>query len=586
MKKSNRTADGLTCRHFWEVSKKHKKLFYLSLLLPLNALMLYTIAPFFVGKILASLLLPDIDITPYLIGFAVAAITGVIINRISFISLFELQPKVMRELNEEALKMLLARGSSYHNSNVSGRLVSDANEYPESYNQLSNALLLNILPFGMIIISGLLVISFSSPLLGLLMLIMSTVTIGLGLLQRKAMAEPRLHRIAASKAVTSHLSDVIVNNQAVKTFSRERQELLEHGKLGDKLRDLRIENWGTIARQGSSRILYLMLFQAAFILLTVWLVRRDPSLIATSIFAFSYTITLTNRLFEIGNIMRILEDALQKAEPMTLALQEEAEVRDDSNAIELTTRHGAIEFKDVNFTYRDNKLNSAVLKNFNIKIAAGERIGLVGPSGGGKSTITKLLLRFEDIQQGKIMVDGQEITKVKQSSLRSAITYVPQESLLFHRTIRENIAYGDSKASVTDIETAAKQAHAHEFISYLPHGYETVVGERGVKLSGGQRQRVAIARALLKHAPILVLDEATSALDSESEVAIQDALWKLMEGKTALVIAHRLSTIQKMDRILVLNKGKIEEAGSHDDLLKNGGLYARLWHHQSGGFMK
>jgi ATP-binding cassette subfamily B protein len=196
------------------------------------------------------------------------------------------------------------------------------------------------------------------------------------------------------------------------------------------------------------------------------------------------------------------------------------------------------------------------------------------------------LLRFENIQTGSIRIDNQDIASVTQTSLRRSIAYVPQEPLLFHRTIYENISYGKYTASRKDIEDAARQAYAHDFIEKLPNGYDTVVGERGVKLSGGQRQRVAIARAILKDAQVLVLDEATSALDSESEQAIQSALWELMQDRTAIVVAHRLSTIQRLDRIIVLNDGNIVEQGSHTELLKQGGLYAKLWTHQSGGFIE
>ena len=199
--------------------------------------------------------------------------------------------------------------------------------------------------------------------------------------------------------------------------------------------------------------------------------------------------------------------------------------------------------------------------------------------------MVRLLLRFSDVDQGSILIDGQDIARITQDDLHAHIAYVPQEPLLFHRSIAENIAYGLQDADMDAIRRAAKQAHAAEFIDTLPNGYDTLVGERGVKLSGGQRQRIAIARAMLKNAPILLLDEATSALDSESEVLIQKALWKLMEGRTAIVIAHRLSTIQKMDRIIVLDNGSIVEEGSHKALIKHGGTYAKLWAHQSGGFI-
>ena len=249
--------------------------------------------------------------------------------------------------------------------------------------------------------------------------------------------------------------------------------------------------------------------------------------------------------------------------------------------LEVTT--GAVSFNGVRFGYTDSTGEQTIFDDFNLIIPPGQKVGVIGPSGGGKTTLTRLLLRFEDIQGGSITIDGQDIA---QTSLRQAIAYVPQEPLLFHRTIRENIAYARPSASDADVTRAARLAHADDFIRDLANQYVTVVGERGIKLSGGQRQRIAIARAILKDAPILVLDEATSALDSESEAAIQGALTQLMKGRTTLVIAHRLSTIQRMDVIVVLDHGTIVETGSHAELLAQGGLYARLWKHQSGGFIE
>jgi ATP-binding cassette subfamily B protein len=247
---------------------------------------------------------------------------------------------------------------------------------------------------------------------------------------------------------------------------------------------------------------------------------------------------------------------------------------------------GALDIQHIGFAYKEAKTSAIVFRDFNLLVRPGEKIGLVGPSGGGKSTLTRLLLHFDEAQSGAILIDGQNVQHVTQTSLRRNIAYVPQEPLLFHRTIRENIAYGNPDADEATVIRAAKKAKAHEFIQALSAGYDTVVGERGVKLSGGQRQRVAIARAILKDAPILILDEATSALDSDNEMHVQEALWELMQGRTALVIAHRLSTIQKMDRIVVLDSGKIIEQGSHTTLLGLKGTYAKLWAHQSGGFIE
>ena len=270
---------------------------------------------------------------------------------------------------------------------------------------------------------------------------------------------------------------------------------------------------------------------------------------------------------------------------MTEILLEDDSIVDQQRAKKLVVTQGELRFNDASYAYADAK-DHMVIHSLDITIPAGQKVGLVGHSGAGKTTITKLLLRFADLTSGSIEIDGQIISNVTQSSLRKNIAYVPQEPLLFHRTLRENIAYGKLDATDKEIMEATKRANAVEFIKELPDGLDTIVGERGIKLSGGQRQRIAIARAILKDAPILVLDEATSALDSESEKLIQASLDELMKNRTSIVIAHRLSTIAKLDRIIVLDKGKIVEDGTHDQLLKQKGIYAKLWKHQSGGFIE
>ena len=267
---------------------------------------------------------------------------------------------------------------------------------------------------------------------------------------------------------------------------------------------------------------------------------------------------------------------------MVEILDMDHEIRDARGASELVVKKGSIEFKKVSFNFRKTR---GIFKDFSLKIKGGEKVALVGPSGAGKSTITQLLLRFYDIGKGELLIDGQNTKQVTQDSLRDAIAYVPQDSVLFHRTLMENIRYGRRGATDEEVIEAAKKAHCHEFISQFPLGYDTYVGERGVKLSGGERQRVSIARAILKDAPILILDEATSSLDSESEAYIQDAFKTLMEGKTVIVIAHRLSTIMSVDRVIVLDEGKVVDSGTHKELIKRKGLYKKLWDIQVGGFL-
>ncbi len=310
-------------------------------------------------------------------------------------------------------------------------------------------------------------------------------------------------------------------------------------------------------------------------------------LVTVGFFYLSYTYIkrLADDMWSISGFFRDMSEAYVDAADMIQIMEQPYEVTDSAEVKILNKVKGEINFDTITYKYEKN--NKIVLDNLKFSVANGEKIALIGPSGAGKTTLVKLLFRLFDIQNGSIKIDNIDIRDIKQDDLHSFIGFVPQESVLFHRTIKENISYGKKDATEKEIITAAKKANCHEFIISLPNGYDTLVGERGVKLSGGERQRIAIARAILKNAPILVLDEATSALDSETEQKIQQALDELMKGKTVIAIAHRLSTIKKMDRILVLENGKIAEDGSHDQLLQNPeSIYKKLWDLQAGGFIQ
>ena len=376
--------------------------------------------------------------------------------------------------------------------------------------------------------------------------------------------------------------DTITNISAVRQFVQRKSELQ---RLSDIFSDRDSKDtrqsffgeWIMVINSIFSIIMTAVVIVLLYILLSQELITAGTLVLVLALLGrvghmFVTTGQALNRFIrDYGNIEEGLKEILV-----------DHEITDIPDAKKLQVSSAAMNWKSVTFEYGDNK----VFNEFDLTIPAGQRVGLVGPSGAGKTTFVSLLLRQHDLSSGEILIDGQNIAEVTQDSLRENIAVVPQEPLLFHRSIRENIAYGKPDATDNEIMAVARLAKAHEFIKDLAEGYDTLVGERGIKLSGGQKQRVAIARAMLKDAPILVLDEATSALDSESEVAIQQALHKLMEGKTVIAIAHRLSTLREMDRIIVLEGGKIVEDGSHDSLLQHDGVYSRLWKHQAGGFLQ
>ncbi|CAH0537788.1 ABC transporter ATP-binding protein [Vibrio marisflavi] len=403
---------------------------------------------------------------------------------------------------------------------------------------------------------------------------------------------PKLKRVASDQAdarstMTGRIVDSYTNITTVKLFSHSKRETAYaekgmKGFLGTVYRQMRLVTGFDVAVEITN---YFLVFSIAALSIYLW------ASSAISIGAIAIAISLALRIN--GMSMWIMWEVSALFENMGTVvdgmktLSKPIDIEDKPNAKPLQVSKGGINFDNVSFHYGENK---GVISHLNLNIKPGEKVGLVGRSGAGKSTLVNLLLRFHDVEGGEIRIDDQVISDVTQDSLRSKIGMVTQDTSLLHRSIRDNILYGNPDATEQDLINATKQAHAHEFIESLTDpfgniGYDAQVGERGVKLSGGQRQRIAISRVLLKDAPLLVLDEATSALDSEVEAAIQESLNELMQGKTVIAIAHRLSTIAAMDRLIVLDKGQIVEQGTHRELVENNGIYAQLWTHQTGGFI-
>lgn len=580
---------------FWQHAWQYPKyVIGLLIMLPVATVTLRLVPPIIAANILKRLSERDFDENDVwgsfgsdIVLYSVILIFGGIFAwRIVIYLIWKLQSYVERDIHRRMFKKFMDLGADFHANNFGGSLVSQTNKLVGSYVRLQDtfAFQFYLLIFSFVFIS--VILYPKAPLFVWAMLAFSAIFTAGGVILSKRVRELARDQANAQNKQTGYSADSITNILAIKSFSSSRyeQERFARATEGTRRKDLKVM-WATTKRDFMSSTITTIVGIIALVVAVAAVVVYDAD-IALVFLLLTYAQDITERLWELNSTaLRNYNRSIGDAQEGYATLHTSISVRDPQNPEPLQMDRGHIEFKEMTFDHEENKNDDSLFKNLNLSIKPGEKIGLVGHSGGGKTTITKLLLRFMDIDSGEILIDGQNISHVTQDDLRSVITYVPQEPLLFHRTLAENISYG--KSSDHDrVEEVAKLAHAHEFIEKLPKGYETLVGERGVKLSGGQRQRVAIARAMLKDAPILLLDEATSALDSESEKLIQDALWKLMENKTAIVIAHRLSTIQKMDRILVLENGEIVEDGSHTELLKNDGIYAELWKHQSGGFLE
>ena len=485
-------------------------------------------------------------------------------------------------LSKLAFDAVINQSMTFHSNHFSGSLTSAANKLPNAFINLKSNFAWDIFPLVLkltfSLIAALLVCPPFAGILFVFVIIYSVVAISIYFKTghyEKEMAD-------AENKQTGQLADAVTNVVNVKSYARESYEKARFSRATTRTKKA---TFG-LARASLIRNLSLNVVGTITFVTVLVLIILSHNLfgltIANMIFLYSLSNTILSNVWSLNHILRSINRAFGDANEMVKIL-DMPYIVDDKTDKPLVVKDAEIEFSHISFTHEGK--HDELFYDFCLTIPAGKSVGLVGVSGSGKSTLAKLLLRFADVERGSVFVDGQDVKDVTQKSLREKIAYVPQESSLFHRSIYENIAYGRPEATRAEVEKAAELAHADEFIKELPDGYNTMVGERGVKLSGGQRQRIAIARAILKNAPILVLDEATSALDSESEALIQEALSNLMNNRTAIVVAHRLSTIAGLDKIVVLKDGAIVEEGTHRELLDKGGEYAKLWSRQSGGML-
>ncbi len=582
-----------TIHYYWQEVKKYK---WYSL-----ATFLLTPVVVFIRAILAPLIFADLIEKASLglsteemlrvalwevLGFlALYILNKVVFEEIRLYCCWKMELLAMYDLATECFSVINDQSMQFHSNRFSGSLVSQTNKFVWAFERLVDTLIWDLWPTLVYIIMVIVVLVPQVPWFAIGVVGFTLVYALISGLSFKRIAHLSNEAAAAEAKQTGQLADSISNIISVKSYAHERYEHKRYADFsGHTFEANRRQMRATIGRD----IQFNMVQIGITALILVFLVCGREWLgisVAVLVLIVNYAQTIQGELWNINSIFKNLNRVFGDAREMTQILDMKDDVVDMPQAKTLTLQKATVNFSGISFKHKDAK--RPIFENFDLKIAPGERVGIVGVSGSGKTTLTKLLLRFADVQKGAVTVSGQNIRDVTQQSLRENIAYVPQETSLFHRTIAENIAYGKLDATAEEIKRAAELANADEFIMDLPDGYDTLVGERGIKLSGGQRQRIAIARAILKDAPILVLDEATSALDSESEALIQDALNTLMKGRTSVVIAHRLSTVANLDRIVVLQDGKIVEQGPHRELLqKESGVYRTLWSRQSGAFME
>lgn len=530
---------------------------------------------------------PDAALWPGLMAILVKIIVVIfsfnVLWRIGDFCMTYQQANTLRELADFAQEKLQKHSYAFFIGNFSGSLVAKSKRFVRSFETLHDKIVFNFWMTGIELIGVMAILWYTSPQLGIFFLLWCVIYLGItyAYVRYRFPFDAAIAR--ADSEETGDIADIVTNIINVKMFTSSAREIgrFKNTTMRKQVARLRAWNRDNVFRAVQSVVMAALEIVGMYIALKLWIAGEITA--GTIILVQTYFILVSRSAWEIrqamSDVFRALSDALELVE----IIKQPLEVRDPVHPETSRIHQGEIAFKNVTFCYVPEK---SVLSELNLTVESGQKVGLVGHSGAGKSTLFKLLLRFLDVSDGRIEIDGQDIRRITQDDLRRNISYVPQDPVLFHRSLYENIAYAKEGATREEVERAAKQAHADDFISKCPQGYDTLVGERGVKLSGGERQRVAIARAILKNAPILLLDEATSSLDSLSEKYIQEQLHELMKGKTTLAIAHRISTINQMDRIVVMQGGQIAEDGTHAELLKKErGIYAELWSHQSDGFI-
>ncbi len=584
-KKKSSVTTGRIFKVFFDESKKYPFLFLVIFFCLIAGSIISAVAPLYYKDFFDALTnegATRIAFDALIWGLGLKAVGWFLWRPISLISNW-IQTKIMANLSNKAFTNILQHTYEFFTNSFVGSLTRKVNRFSTAYETIFDQLAYSLVPLFVTTCAMLVIIFSRSKVIGLAVLIWFIILLYLNYLAIKWKQKYEEERAAADTKVGGILSDTLTNSTTIKLFSAFAHEGGIYGSAIEALRKIRLFTWNINEAMRAVQGFLTIAIEIVVMVASFKLYQQGILTIGDFILFQTYILSLSSSLWGFGWVLKALYQAFADAKEMVEIIDTPFGVQDVPDAKTLQITEGKIVFEDVVFNFNETR---TVLDKMSFSIGEKEKVAFVGSSGAGKTTITKLLFRFYDVTSGLITIDGQNIAHITQESLRNAIALVPQEPILFHRSLMDNIRYGRRDATDEEVYEAAKKAHCHEFISALSEGYETLVGERGVKLSGGERQRVAIARAILKNAPILILDEATSSLDSESEHLIQDALKVLMEGKTVIVIAHRLSTIMTMDRIMVIEDGVVRAQGTHAELLKKDELYKKLWSIQVGGFLQ
>ncbi len=485
---------------------------------------------------------------------------------------------VYESSTERYFSRLVSSDVEYFNSNLSGYLTTATRQYVDSCVQFVRALRDRYLSTVLSVLLPLVVIAWIDSWLGFVAIVLSIVQATYLLWASHIIGPYRTKSREFYKNNSGRMADFISNITAIKAAAQEESAAQQVGRGAKVEAKLFTERYTLQAKLIALREAITVTFFLILLWLTVQRMSDGAIEITAAVLVVTYSATILTGIYSLSENLDEHDDFVDKIVPALDIMDRKNTVTDPAQPKSLGKVRGNIRFQDVSFTYTNG--GEKVFARLNLEIPAGQKVGVVGLSGAGKSTLTKLLLRFDDVHGGSVLVDGHDVREVRQTDLRRHIAYVPQEPLLFHASIRDNVVLSRADATDKEVQEALQTAHAWHFVKRLPEGTNSIVGERGVKLSGGQRQRIAIARAVLQKSSIMVLDEATSALDSESEQIIKDSFGEVLKGKTAIVVAHRLSTLSEMDRIIVLDDGKLVEDGTHRSLLSKDGVYARLWKRQ------